>query len=352
MNQVKVRIENLYKIFGRNPDEAMQHVREGCGKDELLEKYNHVLGLQDINLELHERSIEVIMGLSGSGKSTLIRHINRLLEPTAGRVLIDDEDVTAMSQAELRRIRQQKVSMVFQKFALLPHYTILQNVQFGLDLAGGMSAAEKADKAAYWLERVGLKGVEDQYPGHLSGGMQQRVGLARSLATDGDILLMDEAFSALDPLIRTDMQDMLLELQSELHKTIIFITHDLDEALRIGDRIAILKDGALIQQGTAQDILLKPEDNYVRRFVADVNRVKVLRVSAITSPLEMLPADADSSRAISVRINSRVEHLLNEVVLKDPTLIRVTDKQGHPCGFVSRESLASTIGRDDEAGEA
>lgn len=352
MSNIKVRIENLYKVFGRNPAAAMQQVREGCGKDELLEKYNHVLGLQDINLDMHERSVEVIMGLSGSGKSTLIRHINRLLEPTAGRVLIDDEDITGMSQSELRRVRQKKVSMVFQKFALMPHYTILQNVQFGLDLAGGQATGEKTEKAGYWLERVGLSGVGDQYPAQLSGGMQQRVGLARALATDGDILLMDEAFSALDPLIRTDMQDMLLELQSELHKTIIFITHDLDEALRIGDRIAILKDGALIQQGTAQDILLKPEDGYVRRFVADVNRVKVLRVDAITSPLETLPADADKSRVVTVRRNSRVEHLLNEVVLHEPTLISVVDNEGHPCGYVSRDSLASTIGRDADAAGA
>ncbi len=347
--QVKVSIKNLYKIFGSNPKKAMHRVNEGVGKQELLDDYGHVLGLQDINLDLQERGIEVIMGLSGSGKSTLIRHINRLLEPTSGTVTIDGEDVTAMSEAKLRELRQHKVSMVFQKFALMPHHTILENVQFGLQLRKGANGKDITEKSTYWLERVGLKGVENHYPSNLSGGMQQRVGLARALATDGDILLMDEAFSALDPLIRTDMQDMLLELQNELHKTIIFITHDLDEALRIGDRIAMLKDGAVVQQGTAQQILMHPEDDYVRRFVADVNRVKVLRVDAIMSNDAQSLANVDDSNPMTVKSGRQVEHLMNKVVLSNPSSIWVVNDSGERIGHISRKSLAETIGRDDEA---
>ena len=349
MANTKITIEGLYKIFGPKPKHALKHVREGVGKAALLEEHGHVLGLQDINLQLQERSIEVIMGLSGSGKSTLIRHFNRLLEPTAGSIIIDGEDVMAMNHRQLRDFRRRKVSMVFQKFALMPHHTILENVQFDLQLRPDVKSAELEERSRYWLERVGLKGVEEHYPGQLSGGMQQRVGLARALATDADVLLMDEAFSALDPLIRTDMQDMLLELQRELHKTIVFITHDLDEALRIGDRIAILKDGALIQQGNAQQILLNPADNYVRRFVADVNRVKVLRVDAIMEKPEDIGETVDDSRAMTVKSGRRVEHLMNKVILQNPSSIWVVDERGQRLGCISRTNLARTIGRDSEA---
>ncbi len=349
MSNTKITIEGLYKIFGNNPKDAMEQVRAGVGKKELLETYGHVLGLQDINLSLKERSVEVIMGLSGSGKSTLIRHFNRLLEPTAGKVIIDGEDVLAMNKRQLREFRRHKVSMVFQKFALMPHHTIMQNVRFGLQLRKGVKAAELEERSRYWLERVGLKGMENHYPGQLSGGMQQRVGLARALATDADVLLMDEAFSALDPLIRTDMQDMLLELQHELNKTIVFITHDLDEALRIGDRIAILKDGALVQQGAAQDILLSPADNYVRRFVADVNRVKVLRVDSIMTPPDQPGEAVDESRSMTVKSGRQVEHLMNKVVLQNPTAIWVLDEQARRIGYISRTNLARTIGRDNDA---
>lgn len=349
MSPVKIRIKNLYKIFGKKPNQAMKLVNQGVGKQELLDQHGHVLGLQDINLDLHERSIEVIMGLSGSGKSTLIRHLNRLLEPTSGQVIIDDEDVTAMSSTQLRDLRQHKISMVFQKFALMPHHTILQNVQFGLQLRSDVSKEQLLERSLYWLERVGLKGVEKHYPGQLSGGMQQRVGLARALATDGDILLMDEAFSALDPLIRTDMQDMLLELQSELNKTIVFITHDLDEALRIGDRIAMLKDGAVVQQGSAQQILLHPEDDYVRRFVADVNRVKVLRVNAIMTEVGDIDETVDDSNPLTVTTGRLVEYLMNKVVLSNPSSIWVVDESGSRIGYISRNALAQTIGRDEEA---
>lgn len=349
MSDIKVSIRNLYKIFGPRPSKAMALVNKGVGKQELLEEHGHVLGLQNINLDLQEKNIEVIMGLSGSGKSTLIRHINRLLEPTSGNVIIDGEDIIGMTAQQLRSLRQHKVSMVFQKFALMPHRTILENVQFGLRLSKDTNQDEITEKSIYWLERVGLKGVEDHYPSYLSGGMQQRVGLARALATDGDILLMDEAFSALDPLIRTEMQNMLLELQDELHKTIVFITHDLDEALRIGDRIAMLNDGAVVQQGTAQQILLNPEDDYVRSFVADVNRVKVLRVDSIMSSDPELLSQADDSRPLTIQSGKKVEHLLNKVVLTDPSSIWVANKQGERIGHISRDALAETIGRDEEA---
>ncbi|MEO0498525.1 MAG: ATP-binding cassette domain-containing protein, partial [Pseudomonadota bacterium] len=224
-----IQIKNLYKIFGDAPQAAMEHVRNGMGKPELLEQHNHVLGLQNINLNMPENGIQVVMGLSGSGKSTLIRHINRLIEPTAGEVVVDGVDVLNMSAEELRKFRASKISMVFQKFALLPHRTVQSNVEYGLEVQQ-VEKSERHSRAQRWIDRVGLAGFEEHYPSQLSGGMQQRVGLARALATDAEVLLMDEAFSALDPLIRTDMQDVMLQLQTELKKTIVFITHDLDEA--------------------------------------------------------------------------------------------------------------------------
>jgi len=281
----KIRIRNLYKIFGANPESVLAHVRDaGMGKDELLAEHNNVLGVNDVSLDIPEKQIQVVMGLSGSGKSTLIRHLNRLIEPTAGEILVDGDDVMKMNPAQLRDLRRFKMSMVFQKFALLPHRTIRENVGYGLEVQG-VKDDEIAARTQHWIDRVGLSGYEDHYPGHLSGGMQQRVGLARGLATDAEILLMDEAFSALDPLIRYDMQSILLELQNELHKTIVFITHDLDEALRLGDKIAIMRDGAIVQEGEAQDIVLRPADDYIRDFTKDINRGKVIRLRALASPL-------------------------------------------------------------------
>ncbi|WP_020558755.1 quaternary amine ABC transporter ATP-binding protein [Thiofilum flexile] len=346
----KLVVEGLYKIFGKHPQQALQWVKEGMNKQELLDQKHHVLGLQDINLSIQPRSIEVIMGLSGSGKSTLIRHFNRLLEPTAGKILLDGEDILTFNQRQLREMRLHKIAMVFQKFALMPHLTIAENVQYGLKLRGSsLKEADLQERCTYWLERVGLKGMEQHYPRQLSGGMQQRVGLARALATDADILLMDEAFSALDPLIRTDMQDMLLSLQQELNKTIIFITHDLDEALRIGDSIAILRDGALIQQGNAQDILLNPVDAYVRRFVADVNRTRVLKVKTIMQGMNALPTDIDDSRPMTVKGSRSVEYLLNKTILQNPSAIWVVNNKGERIGYIDRAILANTIGRDEEA---
>jgi glycine betaine/proline transport system ATP-binding protein len=261
-----ISIRNVTKIFGKKSDQALELVKQGLGKSQVLEKTGCSIGLNDISLEIPGASIFVIMGLSGSGKSTLVRHINRLIDPTDGQILVDGRDVLAMKPKELREFRNQHVSMVFQNFGLMPHRTVLRNVIYGLRIRG-ISRADARPVGVKWIEAVGLSGYEERYPHELSGGMKQRVGLARALATDCDVILMDEAFSALDPLIRADMQDQLLALQSKLKKTIVFITHDLDEALRIGSQIAILKDGKLVQVGAPNDILTNPADDYVAKFV-------------------------------------------------------------------------------------
>ncbi|WP_027856268.1 quaternary amine ABC transporter ATP-binding protein [Marinobacterium jannaschii] len=278
-----IRIENLYKVFGSNPANAMKLVRAGKSKSEVLAECGHTVGLKDINLSINRGEIFVIMGLSGSGKSTMIRHFNRLIEPTEGRIFVEDVDVMQLDKAALQDFRRHKMSMVFQHFGLMPHRTVVDNVAYGLQIQG-VDKSERQKKALEWLNTVGLEGYENQYPNQLSGGQQQRVGLARALCTDAEILLMDEAFSALDPLIRSGMQDQLIDLQQKLHKTIIFITHDLDEALRIGDRIAILRDGLLVQQGTPDEILLNPADDYVEDFVKDVNRARALTVETVMHP--------------------------------------------------------------------
>ena len=279
----KIEVKNIYKIFGPHPAKWLEAARSDISKEDLLKRSRHTLGLRDISLSVEEGSIYVIMGLSGSGKSTLIRHFNRLIEPTAGQIVVDGVDVVSLGKRELEQFRQKTVSMVFQRFGLFPHRTVLENAAYGLAVQG-VARAQREDKARYWLDQVGLKEFEEQYPDQLSGGMQQRVGLARALATDAEILLMDEAFSALDPLIRREMQDQLLQLQLKLNKTIVFITHDLDEALRLGNRIAVLKDGELIQEGTPEDILLNPATDYVQAFLQDVNRTKVLSASHAVNP--------------------------------------------------------------------
>lgn len=278
----KIVVSGIYKIFGPQAERYLDRVRGGMTKEALLRETGHTLGLQDINLSIEEGELFVIMGLSGSGKSTLIRHFNRLIDPTAGTIEIDGQNVIELNQKELIERRRHQMSMVFQRFALFPHKTVLNNVAYGLHIQR-IDKARARETAQHWLEQVGLDGFGDQYPHQLSGGMQQRVGLARALANNPDILLMDEAFSALDPLIRKEMQDLLMKLQQKLHKTIVFITHDLDEALRLGNRIAILKDGALVQQGDPQDILLNPRDDYVAAFVQDVNRGKVLTAHHVMS---------------------------------------------------------------------
>jgi len=280
---ILIKINQLFKIFGSDTANALELVKAGMGKDELLEKSNAVLGLNNINLNINKGQIQVIMGLSGSGKSTLIRHLNRLIEPTSGEIIVNETNILDLSIKELVQFRQSHMSMVFQKFALFPHKTILQNVGYGLSIQG-IAKDIWVEKSIKWINRVGLDGYENYFPGQLSGGMQQRVGLARALATDAEILLMDEAFSALDPLIRSEMQTILLDLQNELHKTIIFITHDLDEALKIGDRIAILRDGSMIQDSDPQNIIMNPIDDYVSDFIKDINRARVIQAKSIMTP--------------------------------------------------------------------
>ncbi|KZL17305.1 Glycine betaine/carnitine transport ATP-binding protein GbuA [Pseudovibrio axinellae] len=293
-----IEVQNITKIFGSAPKKQLAKVKEGMGKEQLLAETGHTLGLHDVSLSIEKGEIFVIMGLSGSGKSTLIRHFNRLIDPTDGHILVDGVDVMGFSIKELEEFRRHRMSMVFQRFGLMPHRTVLKNVAYGLEVQG-KAKAEREKVAREWIDTVGLSGFEEQYPSQLSGGMQQRVGLARALATDADILLMDEAFSALDPLIRSQMQDQLVELQEKLHKTIVFITHDLDEALRIGDKIAILKDGVLSQVGTPPEILLEPADDYVRAFVRDVNRARVLTVGTVMQPPVMRITHDNMEKALA-----------------------------------------------------
>ena len=275
-----ISVEGLTRVFGQDPQKALELRKSGCSKEEIYEETGDTLALYDVSFEVMPGEIFVLMGLSGSGKSTLLRCINRLIEPTGGRILIDGEDIVGMSQEELRAVRRRKLGMIFQSFALLPHRTVLDNVVFGLEVQG-IPEDERYQRGEELLRMVGLGDYGASMPSHLSGGMKQRVGLARALTSDPDILLMDEAFSALDPLIRRDMQDELLDLQQRLNRTIIFVTHDLDEALKLGDRIALMRDGEIVQVGTPEEILTNPENAYVERFVAGVDMTKVLSASDV-----------------------------------------------------------------------
>ncbi|MEC2076678.1 glycine betaine/L-proline ABC transporter ATP-binding protein ProV [Metabacillus fastidiosus] len=287
MDKVKISVKEVSKIFGKNKKRAVQLLKQGKTKQEILKETGSTVGVNQVSFDVYDGEIFVIMGLSGSGKSTLVRMLNRLIDPSSGQVLIDGKDIVKMSKEELRNVRRNKISMVFQQFALFPHRTVLKNTEYGLEIQG-VNKTVRTEKAIEALKLVGLEGYEQQYPSQLSGGMQQRVGLARALANDPDILLMDEAFSALDPLIRKDMQDELLTLQSTMGRTIIFITHDLDEALKIGDRIALMKDGNIVQIGTPEEILMNPSNDYVERFVEDVDLSKVLTAAHIMKRAEMV----------------------------------------------------------------
>lgn len=292
---VKIRVRNLSKVFGNNPKKALELRDQGLKRPEILEKTGQTLGLSNISFDVYEGELLVIMGLSGSGKSTLIRCLNRLIEPTEGEIIIDDEDIPSLSDKELLDARRRHFSMVFQNFALFPHRTVQKNAEFGLEVRG-ISKQERRDTALKTLKQVGLDGWEEAYPNQLSGGMQQRVGLARALANDATVLLMDEAFSALDPLIRGDMQQELQELQHRTQKTTVFITHDLDEAINIGDRIVLLKDGEVVQIGTPEEILTKPADEYVRRFVEGVDMSRILTAEHAMRPVRATARDSDGPR--------------------------------------------------------
>ena len=347
MVEPMVRMRGLYKIFGARGKDVLHHVQGGMGKEELLARHGHVLGLNNINVDMQAGEITVVMGLSGSGKSTLIRHLNRLIEPTVGEIIVQGEDVMGLSENGLRKARQEKMSMVFQKFALLPHKTILKNAGMPLSVRGKDEAT--CDKeATKWLDRVGLSGYENHYPAQLSGGMQQRVGIARALTANTDIMLMDEAFSALDPLIRTDMQNLLLELQKELHKTIIFITHDLDEALKLADHLVILKDGAVVQQGEPQDILLNPCDPYIEDFVSDINRARVLRVRSVMSAVSEADiageVDADKSLEDLIKLSDGDTNHIYRVTENGETIGQI-DMKDLVRALVPRASSSASIAR-------
>ncbi|WP_332700872.1 quaternary amine ABC transporter ATP-binding protein [Devosia sp.] len=336
-NTYGIEIKGLSKIFGQQPEKIIPLLRQGVSKTEILERHKHVLGLNNINISMPAGCIQVIMGLSGSGKSTLIRHINRLVDPSVGEVLVAGTDVVKMSHRELRDFRRHKTAMVFQRFGLLPHRNVLENTVYGLELQG-VPRQRQVEAARYWLGRVGLQGFENSYISQLSGGMQQRVGLARALANDAPILLMDEAFSALDPLIRVDMQTILLDLQKEIKKTIVFITHDLDEALRLGDRIAILRDGEVIQQGTGQEIVLNPADEYIMNFVRHVNRAKVIRVETVMEPDTTNPSDG-----IEMPAGTLLEEAASRLLASGKQLVVVTDGNGKRLGVLSLHRLLASI---------
>ncbi len=336
----KIEINNVYKIFGSNPSKILPMVKEGATKDEVLEKTGHTVGLDNVTLKIEEGEIFVCMGLSGSGKSTLIRHLNRLIDPTDGEILVEGTNVMSLNQEQLIDFRRHKMSMVFQRFGLFPHKTVIQNVGYGLEMQGKTEEV-KNKTAMEKIQAVGLNGFEHQYPSQLSGGMQQRVGLARALATNSDIMLMDEAFSALDPLIRSDMQKQLIDLQSEMKKTIVFITHDLDESLRLGDHIGILNAGKLVQVGTPVEIIMNPADEYVAAFVKDVNRAKVIKAKTIMTPVDKTNG-IDKSNLVKVEEDQFIEDFLPQVVCTNANC-EVVDKKGNIKGYITNKELQTSL---------
>lgn len=328
MLKKKIEVKNASKIFGKSSKRAAQLLKEGKTKKEILKETGATVGVNNAAFDVLDGEIFVIMGLSGSGKSTLVRLLNRLIDPTAGQILLDGEDIVKMNKEQLRNVRRKKIGMVFQNFALFPHRTILENTEYGLEIQG-VSKDERKNQAIESLRLVGLAGYESQYPGQLSGGMQQRVGLARALANNPDILLMDEAFSALDPLIRKDMQDELLQLHEDMGKTIIFITHDLDEALRIGDRIALMKDGEIVQIGTPEEILMNPSNDYVERFVEDVDLSKVLTANHIMKHADTVQIDRGPRVALRLMESLRISS------------IYVVDKGGRLMGALTAQDAVT-----------
>jgi len=329
----KIFVENLYKIFGKQPDKAMDLIRQGLGKEEILEQTGMTVGVSDATFKVYEGEVFVVMGLSGSGKSTLVRMLNRLIEPTSGSVYVDGVDVARMSQDELVKLRRHEMCMVFQSFALMPHLSVMDNVAFGLEMAG-IAKKQREERAMEALEQVGLETYASCLPRELSGGMQQRVGLARGLAVNPGIMLMDEAFSALDPLIRTEMQDELLKLQAESKRTVVFISHDLDEAMRIGDRIAIMEGGRIVQVGTPEEILRNPADDYVRAFFRGVDPTNILTAGDIV-------------RSTQVTVITHPGHgpraALERLISQDREYGYVLDPKQRLKGVVSTESLKAVL---------
>ncbi|BBC97024.1 glycine betaine/L-proline ABC transporter ATP-binding protein [Streptomyces griseofuscus] len=342
--QARLEAEHLFKVFGRRPDEAVERLKKGADREELRAD-GTMAAVIDASFRVEAGEIFVVMGLSGSGKSTLLRMLNGLLEPTAGSVRFDGEELTALGDRGLRELRSRKISMVFQHFALFPHRSVRENAAYGLEVQG-VPRAERERRADEALALCGLAGWEKSWPDELSGGMQQRVGLARALATDADLLLMDESFSALDPLIRRDMQDQLLELQKTLKKTIVFITHDLNEAMRLGDRIAVMRDGRIVQTGSAEDILLRPENDYVASFIQDVDRSRVLTAGAVMDT-ELRGDEADCACETATPDTPFTE--LCAISARLPHPVAVLDAGRTLVGVVPRQRLVGFLG--DEQGE-
>ncbi len=338
-----LEISNVWKIFGSQAHAALRAIEEeGLGKAQVLEKFNAVVGVADVSLDVKRGEIFCVMGLSGSGKSTLVRHFNRLLEPTAGKIVIHGTDVMALGTRELQEFRNRQIGMVFQNFALLPHRSVLDNVAMPLEIRK-INKNERMRRAANMLKTVELDAWGNKYAHELSGGMQQRVGLARALAADPEVLLMDEPFSALDPLIRRQLQDEFIKLSAGMKKTTIFITHDLDEAVRVGDRIAIMRDGRVVQIGTAEDIVMHPADNYVADFVAGISRLKIVRAHAVMQPMEKYSATFGQPPPNAPRVNEDESlSLLIQLAIDDDAPIVVQD-DGVEVGVITRADLLQTV---------
>lgn len=337
-SDAKIRVENVYKVFGDHPDKAVKMHQQGMGKDEIFKETGMTLGVSDASFDIREGEIFVIMGLSGSGKSTMVRLLNRLIEPSSGQIFVNGKDIVKMPDAELIEMRRKTMSMVFQSFALMPHMTVGENAAFGLEIAG-VDKKERLERAYASLERVGLGQHMESYPSELSGGMKQRVGLARALAVNPDVLLMDEAFSALDPLIRTEMQDELLNLQEEDQRTIVFISHDLDEAMRIGDRIAIMHDGRVVQVGTPEEILQNPADDYVQAFFRGVDPTGIISAGDIArkTQVTVIKHPGDGPRAA-----------LQRLISHDRDYGYVLDRKGRLVGVVSHDTLKQNVDGNKE----
>ncbi|WP_110687312.1 quaternary amine ABC transporter ATP-binding protein [Salinicola aestuarinus] len=334
--QIKIQVRNLSKVFGDDPKKALKLRDEGLKRPEILEKTGQTIGLSNIDFDVRDGELLVIMGLSGSGKSTLIRCLNRLIEPTEGQIIIGGEDIPRLSEKALLQCRRRHFSMVFQNFALFPHRTVQMNAEYGLEIRG-IPKEEREAKASHALKQVGLEGWEHAYPTQLSGGMQQRVGLARALANDASVLLMDEAFSALDPLIRRDMQQELIELQHRTKKTTIFITHDLDEAINIGDRIILLRDGEIVQIGTPEEILTHPADDYVARFIQGVDKSRVVSAQRTMRPVRATAREDDGPRTV---LRKMVENGLDSIY--------VVDRERRLLGIVTVDEIDAAAKAGDE----
>jgi glycine betaine/proline transport system ATP-binding protein len=348
----QVKCKNLWKIYGARADEALRAIKErGLGKDEAKQQFNCVIGVQDVSFEVSEGDIFCIMGLSGSGKSTLVRHVNRLIEPTAGEVIVNGQSISNLDEKALRQLRSETIGMVFQHMALWPHRTIRDNVAFGLEIRG-IDKAKRYRTADQALEMVQLSGWEEHYPDELSGGMQQRVGLARALAADPEILLMDEPFSALDPLIRRQLQDQFLELSEVMKKTTLFITHDLDEAIRLGNRIAIMNQGKIVQIGTPEEIVTNPKDEYVADFVGGISRLQLVYAHTVMQAIEAYKATHGDDLVDSpqVPLTADLNHLIDVVVDTDRPLVVMDD--GTAVGVITNRAILRAIqGRNEEVQE-